>query len=320
MIVRDEEGRVGRALASVRDSVDSWIVIDTGSTDGTIDEIRSATEGWRGTLFERPWINFGANRTELLWIAREKRVADWLLTIDADHVVEEANLISSVVRQAQIAKVDALSIPFASIPLVWTPRLIRMDRPWHYVGATREYLDSREPFKVRKIDAPRILDLADGASRANKWRRDVDLLRCELADSPGNSRSWFCLGESYRGLEEYELASIAYTNCAIKTKFEEERYVALAMSGEMLLAMGEPEEGLSRLLMATENRPQRREALLIACQVLNQLGRHDEVVELLSGGPLLRPIPKNDAVSIIPGAYGAAMEEELIIAKRTRHP
>src|ERR1019366_5201808 len=136
MIVRDEAGRVGRALRSVRGSVDSWLVIDTGSTDGTVEEIGSETEGWRGNLLKRSWVSFGDNRTELLQLAREMRIADWLLTIDADHVVEDAHQISKVVDRAQTSKVDALSIPFTSIPLLWTPRLIRTDKPWHYVGAT----------------------------------------------------------------------------------------------------------------------------------------------------------------------------------------
>ena len=318
MIVRDEAERVGRALTSVRGSVDSWFVIDTGSSDDTIEEISSATEGWPGTLLNRPWVSFGDNRTELLQLAREMAVADWLLTIDADHVVEDAHLIARVVDRARESKVDALLVPFTSVPLVWTPRLIRGDKPWHYVGATREYLDCHEPFEARKIDAPRILDFADGTSRANKWRRDVDILRAELAVAPDNARSWFCLGESYRGLDQFELASIAYTNCAIKTKFDEERYVALTMSGEMLLALGNTEEGLTRLLMADEHRPQRREALLMACQVLNQLGRHHEVVALLNRGPIGRPIPRHDATAILPDAYGPAMVIEFDAAKNHR--
>ena len=52
MIVRDEAGRVGRALASVRNAVDTWFVIDTGSTDTTIDEIQFVTRDWPGTFID----------------------------------------------------------------------------------------------------------------------------------------------------------------------------------------------------------------------------------------------------------------------------
>lgn len=314
MIVRDEVGRVGRALSSVRDVVDTWLVIDTGSSDSTLDEVQAATAGWPGEILERPWINFGENRTELLNTARHMRLAEWLLTVDADHVLVDAERLRPVVNHAHRKGVDAVLIPFTDTPLVWTPRLIRTDRPWCYVGATREYLDCDESFSVKKVDAPRIEDLADGASRANKWRRDVEMLREELAKEPDHSRSWFCLGESYRGLDQFELAAIAYTNCAVKSAKEEERYLALTLSGEMLLAQGDTEGGLTRLLLANQERPQRREALMMACQVLNKLGRHQEVTELLSNGSVHRPIPPSDVAGIVPGAYGSLMTREFVTA------
>jgi tetratricopeptide (TPR) repeat protein len=316
MIVRDEMGRVGRALSSVRDAVDTWLVIDTGSSDGTVDEIRTLTSGWSGHLIDHPWVNFGQNRTQLLEVAREMRLAKWLLTIDADHIVEAAETLRMVVDDAEKHGVDALLIPFTTVPKVWTIRLFRADLPWRYVGTTREYLTCDAPFKMDKIDAPRIQDLADGASRANKWRRDVEQLSEELKGFPEHARSWFYLGESYRGLEQHELAAIAYTNCALKTGSGEERYLALTMSGEMLVALGDVEGGLGRLLLANEGRPQRREALLIAVELLNKMKRHREVVKLLAGGPLTRPLPHGDATAILPEAYGPAMAHQLAVAKR----
>lgn len=315
LIVRDEAGRIGRALASVREAVDTWLIIDTGSTDSTIEEIHSVATGWPGTLLERRWISFGENRTELLREARQLGVADWLLTMDSDHVIEGADQIRRVVARGHSQGIDALMIPFTSIPLVWTERLLRADLPWRYVGATREYLTCDRPFTRQKFGAPKVRDLADGASRANKWRRDVEMLREELALAPENARSWFYLAESYRGLCQHELAAIAYTNCALKTRSDEERYLALTLSGEMLLAHGDTDEGLGRLLLANDERPQRREALLMACQVLNQMGRHQHVLTLLQTGAVRRPIPRADAAGILPAAYGAAMTRELAVAR-----
>jgi glycosyltransferase involved in cell wall biosynthesis len=318
MIVRNEAGRVGRALESVRDATDTWLVIDTGSTDETIDEIHTVTSGWPGLLLHRPWVNFGENRSELVRTAQDCSLAKWLLTIDADHVVEEADHVLEAVDQAEEEHVDALLLPFTSVPLLWVPRLIKTDLPWRYIGVTKEYLWCDKPFEQRKTDVPRIHDYSDGASRENKWSRDVELLREELAAHPDHARSWYSLGESYRGLRQYEAAAAAFTNCALKTKFSEERYLALTLSGEMLIAQGETKDGLARLLIANEERPQRREALLMACQVLNKQKRYREVLALLSGGDFRRPIPADDLVAIIPDAYGPAMARELAIAKSRR--
>lgn len=314
LIARNEEGRIRRALSSVRDAVDSWLVVDTGSSDGTVDEIRAVTQGWPGRLVFRPWVSFGANRSELLGLAREAEQADWLLTIDADHEVEGAHLIPHLLADADARGLDALWIRFTSEPVVWTPRLIRADLPWRYVGATREYLTCDAPFTQEKADGPQIVDHADGSSRVNKYRRDVEMLREELEAAPDNARSWFYLGESYRGLGQHELAATCYTNCAVKTTSPEEKYLALTLSGEMLIARGDTDGGLARLLLASRERPQRREALLIACQLLNQLGRPVEVLALL-GKNVDRPIPAADLSGVVPAAYGAAMLRERVAAQ-----
>ena len=84
MIVKDEAHVIARCLASARPLVDHWIVVDTGSTDGTQEVVRTAMAGVPGEVVERPWIDFGFNRSEALAIARFK--ADYSLIIDADDV------------------------------------------------------------------------------------------------------------------------------------------------------------------------------------------------------------------------------------------
>jgi glycosyltransferase involved in cell wall biosynthesis len=41
MIVKNEGPVIARCLASVRPFIDYWVIVDTGSTDGTQDAIRA---------------------------------------------------------------------------------------------------------------------------------------------------------------------------------------------------------------------------------------------------------------------------------------
>src|SRR5260370_33462938 len=82
MIVKNETPVITRCLASVRPFVDYWVIVDTGSTDGTQDIIRAALACIPGELHERPWRDFAHNRNEALELARDK--GDYLLFIDAD--------------------------------------------------------------------------------------------------------------------------------------------------------------------------------------------------------------------------------------------
>ena len=54
MIVKNESHVIRRCLDSVRPFIDSWVIVDTGSTDGTEDIIREHLKDIPGQLHERP--------------------------------------------------------------------------------------------------------------------------------------------------------------------------------------------------------------------------------------------------------------------------
>ncbi|MCX7982233.1 MAG: glycosyltransferase [Syntrophales bacterium] len=77
MIVKDEENCLARCLSSVRDYVDEIIVVDTGSTDRSV-EIASS---FKARVYHHPWQNdFSLHRNQSISYA----TGDWLLQMDAD--------------------------------------------------------------------------------------------------------------------------------------------------------------------------------------------------------------------------------------------
>ncbi len=86
MIVKDETAVLDRLFRSVQNHINYWVIVDTGSSDGTQQFIRDwfAKAGIQGELHERPWVNFGHNRQQALELAVASGHADWLLFIDAD--------------------------------------------------------------------------------------------------------------------------------------------------------------------------------------------------------------------------------------------
>ena len=73
MIVKNEAHVIRRCLDSVRPFIDRWVIVDTGSTDGTQEIIRTHMRDLPGELHERPWRDFGTNRSEALALARGQR-------------------------------------------------------------------------------------------------------------------------------------------------------------------------------------------------------------------------------------------------------
>jgi tetratricopeptide (TPR) repeat protein len=83
LIVRDEAANLPRCLGSLRRSVDEIVVVDTGSTDATIELARAA--GTR--VSEMPWQDdFSLARNESL----RQASGEWLMWIDADEELFEA--------------------------------------------------------------------------------------------------------------------------------------------------------------------------------------------------------------------------------------
>ncbi|MCG8485246.1 MAG: glycosyltransferase family 2 protein [Clostridia bacterium] len=82
MIVKNEDDVIERCLSSVSDLVDEIIIVDTGSTDKTIEIVKKFTD----KIYEFPWINdFSAARN----FSFSKATKDYIFWIDADEVMYE---------------------------------------------------------------------------------------------------------------------------------------------------------------------------------------------------------------------------------------
>lgn len=80
MIVKDEERMLPRCLEAARPAVDEIIVVDTGSSDATIEIARS----FGARVIERPWTgSFSEPRN----VSFDAATSDWILYLDADEVL-----------------------------------------------------------------------------------------------------------------------------------------------------------------------------------------------------------------------------------------
>jgi tetratricopeptide (TPR) repeat protein len=85
VIARDEADNLPACLGPLRPLVDEVVVVDTGSTDGT----RAVAEALGARVFDFPWSDdFAAARNECLRHA----TGDWILWVDADDRIDEANV------------------------------------------------------------------------------------------------------------------------------------------------------------------------------------------------------------------------------------
>jgi glycosyltransferase involved in cell wall biosynthesis len=251
MIVRNESAVIRRCLVSVRDVIDTWVIVDTGSTDDTETVIGEALAGVPGQLHHRPWRDFATNRSQLLELARG--VADYLLLLDADMTLVMHNELPNLTADAYLVAYEG-SFRYS------VPRLVRGDRPWHYVGATHEYLSSDQTFVPERLGAWSVMHHADGGSRADKLTRDRALLEQQLEATPDDPRTVFYLAQTYRDLGNKDSAAEFYRRRVDLGGWDQEAFYAALQLGTLVADDLWP-VGLALLVDAWEMRPSRAEPL-----------------------------------------------------------
>lgn len=85
MIVKDEEEMLPQCLAAVRGAVDEMIVVDTGSTDRTVE----IAEEFGAKVLHHPW---NGSFSDARNVSFEAATGDWVMYLDADEVLVEEDV------------------------------------------------------------------------------------------------------------------------------------------------------------------------------------------------------------------------------------
>lgn len=275
MIVKNESLVIERCLASVRPLIDTWVISDTGSTDGTQELIRKVLDGIPGELVEEEWVDFGHNRTANIRRARGR--ADYLLTLDADHVLRQDAPLPRLTATSYMLRYDTPGTQHRF------KHLMRGDLEWRYEGVTHEYPCTDAPDTQENLDALVVEDHADGGCRAEKFERDARLLRRELDRDPDNPRTVFYLANTERDLGHAGEAVALYERRAAMGGWPEEVYVSLLESGILRAERTDDWPGaMDAFSRAWEARPQRLEACYELASRLRARGRYRTAHALLS--------------------------------------
>ena len=290
MIVKDEIDVLEACFASCRDVIDYWVICDTGSTDGTRELIRRELAGIPGELHDRPWIDFGHNRTEVMELARDK--ADYLLLLDADWVVT-----ASPDALSQLTA-DSYTVRFGTGIDFYRKTLVSGRIPWRFIGAIHEYIYSEEDRRSERLEGMSVQVTKIGGDAKGRWENDILVLQAELERNPGDQRSAFYLAQTYRDLgrtsgdqERIQLAIDWYRRRADMGGWVEEIYVAWHQAGLLSAELGDWPAAANALMRAWEVRPERLEAAHALTVRLRQRGLHHAAHRYSSLAASMQPLP-----------------------------
>jgi glycosyltransferase involved in cell wall biosynthesis len=107
IITYNEEGNIGRTLASVQalvaDGKGEIIVVDSGSTDRTVEIAKS----FGAKVFVEQWKGYAAQKNSAI----DKAAGDWILSLDADEEIEPRLAADIQTTLAKWAEVDEYARP-----------------------------------------------------------------------------------------------------------------------------------------------------------------------------------------------------------------
>ena len=313
MIVRNEAHVLARCLESAKPLVDWWVIADTGSTDGTQELINTTLAGLPGRLVERPWVDFGHNRQEVLELAREsphRSPEDYAVWIDADEEFRDVPAdLGELGQDGYVLAVVEGSTRFGRIGMV------RLDRPWTWRSPVHEYLDLPGA-ALGELDRPTILGEHVGARSLDpdKYRKDVTLLAAALEADPADPRLEFYLAQSWRDAGELDRALAAYrARSDNPAGWDQERWYALFQVAVLRERLGHPvAEVEEALLDAHQACPWRAEPLVELARL--ERGRERFAVGLLYARAAAGlPMPGHEALFVDTEAYTWRVWDELAV-------
>ena len=200
MIVKDGEEFLPRCLESIKDAVDEIIVVDTGSSDRTVE----IAESYKAKVYHHPWNDdFSEARNHSLSYA----TCDWILTIDADEELEQEDIpllrrtINSDLYNGVFVAVynhmpDGLSKGYSQ-------RLYGRGKA-HYEGIVHNWIIVEGAVAHTEI---RIYHYGYHLSKEKmeaKYERSQKLLENQIEEDPNNIFAWYNLNRIYRNKREFD--------------------------------------------------------------------------------------------------------------------
>ena len=313
LMIKNEEKIITRCLTSALPYVDGVAILDTGSTDNTIEKCKEllSTCDKPYKISTEPFKNFGYNRTmsfqkavELCKELKWDPTNTYVMAIDADMNIvvspnfKTYNLTSNGYKVIQKTR----SLKYFNV------RFMKCSHDWKCIGSTHEYWDGSPtlsiPDEIFYID-----DKGDGGCKSDKFERDIRLLTIELEESSNNPRSVFYLAQSFKDLDKFAEA-IPYYKKRIKLGgwYEEVwySYYQIGRCYERLKDIHKMELWMNR---AFNFHSGRAEPFYYMTRYFRENSQHYKAFHYYMKGKDI-PCPKNDVLFIENGVYDGLFDYE----------
>jgi tetratricopeptide (TPR) repeat protein len=208
MIVKNGGESFRNVLRHNKKYIDSYCILDTGSTDGTVQVAREELREKRGSVYEEPFINFRDSRNRCLDLCGKG--SKYIIMLDDTYMIEnDLREFLERVRGDQVG--DSFSMFIKSNDSEYgSNRIIKSVGGLRYIYKIHEVINPENntniivPMKYGFIYDYR----SDYMEKRTMDRKayDIKILKEMLEEDPGDSRAYYYLGQTYNLLGQHEEA------------------------------------------------------------------------------------------------------------------
>lgn len=253
MMCKNEHLRMQISLDSVIGIVDCMIVYDTGSTDDTVDIIKSHCEKHKINLYmiKGEFVNFCISRNVVLDYADTIDNVDFLLLLDVNDELRGGDKLKQFVKTQK----DTENTGYLVCQHWWSGqydkyfnmRLVKNKKGWRYRGSVHEWMKNTS-VKEGEV-APAVVRLPDDIilyqdrtqdddKSGKRFARDRELLLADYKKDPKEPRTLFYLAQTCSCLNLNDEALYYYKLRSELDGFQEEKFHAILRSGNLSVKLG----------------------------------------------------------------------------------
>lgn len=267
---------VAEAIASAKPFVDRYVVVDTGSKDGTKEALVAALEGLEGQIVDTSFKDFSTTANAGLETLAEGGFA--LLLSGHEKLVGGEALRAFLTEHAEAKGVGAYQLRVSlGGKLLDETRVARLGSGYKWAGAAHPLLTREKgPVPTHRVPGVSVEPLArDPKAERSRLSLERRLLDDDLKAAPNDARTAFFLAHTLERLGDTKKAYAAYEKRAKMGGWQEEVFESLLGLGRTAQSVGKSwPEAQQHFLDAHAHSPQRAEALFAIAWHYYQVKNH----------------------------------------------
>lgn len=211
MIVKNSGEILRECLKENKKWIDHWTILDTGSTDNTINIIKEELKDIEGNLYFSDFINFSHARNKCLELSSTK--CKYQIMLDDSYFIHGGKELRNILQKNTIEcffiKIGHYNNGYLSNEYI-SKRIFKNNENIKYKYRLHEEIIIDEN-KIKMIDDPNIfiddIIVKEHTNRTyTRKKQDLDLLLLDYNDNSNDPRTIYFLATVYSNLDDYKNA------------------------------------------------------------------------------------------------------------------